>query len=144
MPPEKEPVKRWLWLLEVISLPMLLQIFATKPPGFCCVLLSEISAVNYRMCVFLLPVDICQRNTLQRHLQVNYGWSEGTRGLLKCGGHCLLHCTGARQHLSGDSIQVDEVRGCEKDKHCDSLKRDRGCTYAWHKALRVVKKKVLD
>lgn len=78
------------------------------------------------MCLFLLPVDICQRNTLQRHLQVDYGWCEGTRGLLKGGGHRLLHCTRARQHLSGDSIQVDEIASFDIHKHRESLIRNRG------------------
>lgn len=67
------------------------------------------------MCVFLLPVDICQRDTLQRHLQVDYGWCEGTRGLRKCRGHRLLHRTRACQRLSGDSIQVDEITSYGKD-----------------------------
>lgn len=78
------------------------------------------------MCNFLLPVDICECNTLQRHLQIDYGWCEGTRGLLEGGGHRLLHCTRARQHLSGDRIEVDKIASFGKDKQCDGLIRNKG------------------
>lgn len=57
----------------------------------------------YRMCNFLLPVYICQCDTLQRHLQVDDGCSEGSRGL-EGGRDRLLHCTGPCQHLSGDGV----------------------------------------
>lgn len=56
-----------------------------------------------RMRLFLLPVYICQCDTLQRHLQVDDGCSEGSRGLER-GGDCLLHRAGACQHLGGDSV----------------------------------------
>lgn len=78
------------------------------------------------MCHFLLPVDICECNTLQRHLQTDYGWCERTRGLLEGGGHRLLHCTRARQHLSGDRIQVDKIASFGKDNQCDGLIRNKG------------------
>lgn len=70
-----------------------------------------------RMCVVLLPVDICQCDALQRHLHVDYDRCEGTGGLLQCRAHRFLHCTGARQHLSEDSIQVDKVTSYGRGKH---------------------------
>lgn len=55
------------------------------------------------MRLVLLPVYICQCDTLQRHFQVDSGCSEGSRGLER-GGDCLLHRARACQHLSGDSV----------------------------------------
>lgn len=63
--------------------------------------------------LFLLPVDVCERDALQRDLQVDHGRCEGTRVLLEGRGHGLLHGAGARQHLGGDSAQVDEVTRCK-------------------------------
>lgn len=80
---------------------------------YCQSTLSVHGANLGRMPPFLLPVYVCQCDTLQRHLQVDDGCSEGRRAI-EGARDCLLHCAGARQHLSGDRVQVDEIARFEK------------------------------
>jgi len=62
-----------------------------------------------RKCEFLLPVDVRQRDSLQRHLQVDDGGREAARGLLQGGAHRPLHRARARQHLRGNGVQVHKI-----------------------------------
>lgn len=81
MAPEKKPAK------------------TVYPPLNKCKFLQRLG----RMRLILLPVYICQCDTFRRHLQVDGGCFEGSRGLQR-GGHSLLHGAGACQHLSGDGV----------------------------------------
>lgn len=63
----------------------------------------------------LLPLNVCQCDALGGHFQIDYGRCESARILLEGSRYCPFHSTRSSQHLSRDSIQVEEIGSYGKD-----------------------------